>query len=585
MPTVFVPFNNFSLARGRLNAGGLTRADGVAHTGYGYAAPAPLVEASSTFDSGVAAPDLPRLAHYNPNSGAASGKQLYIAITRSGATHLYAVADVGGSMPLTVNSLGSVGAITDPNAGQLFSYGLHEILCLGHDNDVQIRVDGAGAFTTCFTSSDQPRAKYGASLGLRALFGNIANTGSAGSPDPNTQLVVWTATDDVRTVSNAVADPELGSDFQYLADDYGDITGLSGGRRSAYIFKERGINVMLLTSSIYGYTFDTIATGGFGCRQPRSIARFGDEVYYWSELGPAVIRDGQALLLGDGFWTHRSLLSESPAHPNFTVLDSAIDEANGCVLWLVEMDTTSYDYAESEAGGPLESVSGETTGRALICYSVLANEFSFLWRSADSIYMPLINFNSDPPASELWYIRNLVGGMPWDQYTMPLGGVAFIAHQNGPEAPRLLFSGFNASFDSFDTPEYVIGQNPSFSTGLVQLPNLQNGSIHGVRPVMRARRGFSLPTVSVNIGTCMTPFDDLRMRGPYTSDQTGEPRTGWIRTPGVPMGNFAVAEVEIASWSGDPLATKADELAYLVQDIEGIEVDFGGGGNVGKKRS
>lgn len=598
MPTVFIPFTNFSLSRGRLNSGALVRADGVAHLGHGYAAPSPLFFASDPLDETdheIDGPvERPAFAHMNPNinTSAFTGWLIHYLENRGANAEVYNIVDIGEPGPpwgvVHASDFTPLDAITDPEAGQFASFGSHTVLVLGHDQPSRIRLNNGNQFTLeLFESDDKPRPKYASSIGERMLFANIANVGSAGGPDPNASLVWWGATDDARSIGNPVDNPEMASDFQFLSDDYGDISGLSGGKRAAYIFKHRGVYQMGLTNSLFGYGFDVISSG-IGCIHSRSIVSQGDEVYFWSTLGPAVIRGGQVLLLGDGYWTERGLLQESPPHPNFKVLGAAADIHNGLILWHVQYDFHTYDY-DGAAEPPTETVGTIETGDALIAYSYLSNQFTFPLRpqpthdgSIESD--PRIVDFTDPenPVVANWRLRAMVGGIPWDQRTMPLAGVGFIASEiQSPDTipARLLASGFLDTTDDHSQPERIFEEPAYFATGMIQLSQDENVTVDSVRPIVRGRRARPVPTMRAWVRSSTTPFDVERIYGPFDSIGNYSARNGWIRTPGVAQGNFAAIDLEIASWSGVPWSKVEGEFAYWLEDIEGVEVQFKAGGS------
>jgi len=120
--------------------------------------------------------------------------------------------------------------------------------------------------------------------------------GSYGALDEGDDLrdMVWiSALDDPTRFADPDTHPNIiGSDYQRLLDDYGPITGAVGGE-DAYFFKERAIYYMEGPP----WTFKQIANQD-GTLYNTSIVRVGDDIYFWSKSGPAVIRGGKVVHLG-----------------------------------------------------------------------------------------------------------------------------------------------------------------------------------------------------------------------------------------------------------------------------------------------
>lgn len=150
---------------------------------------------------------------------------------------------------------------------------------------------GAGNFAdlldaTSLANNDL-KPRYMAAMGLRVLFANMVNA-TAGTTLPH--RVWWSATNNARRFGTSATDPALRTGFQDLFDDYGQIMGICAGADYAYIFKQRAIYRMSLGGA-FGFDFRLVTTQ-YGTTSDRSLVPVGDDVYFWSESGPAVLRSG-----------------------------------------------------------------------------------------------------------------------------------------------------------------------------------------------------------------------------------------------------------------------------------------------------
>ena len=557
MPTIFVPFVNLSFNSGKLNSQGLVQADGVIHNGAGYLTPPPMfVPTDGDFDDLDDAADDPSFGHVNLNQANSSDFSIYFYSSGK----LFRI-DVSGDPPWTISACGTVTAL-EAGEGGFVSFGPNELFAGGHSNHLQLRLDGGTDFIACFTSDDKPKPKYVSAIGNRILIANCANTGTAGDPDPNRSLIWWGYTDNVQLIGEALAYPEGNTDFEPKDDDYGDIVGLTNGRLSASIFKDRAVYEMDLGGA-FGFEFNRISTR-YGLKYPRSIAELADDDYFFSQSGPAVVRSGQVILLGDGFWTARGLELEGPPDASFNVLGSAVDEENGLVFWLLKYQT--YDYTYSETNDiPAETIGTAATTYALLCYNPVSNQFSFAWKVRAATGVPMID-ETDPTNPVDFRPICLVDRIPWNN-RLQAAGVGMLAVQSG-QAPRLFLTGLSgASY----TPEWTVGQDAIFTTGMIPILSPANVAVTGVRPVIRSRRGFTKPQMKVRVRTAMTPWEVERLHpndGSYFTTQ--DSRTGWIGTTGVHAGLFVSIELTIsARTAGTPVA-----YSYLLNEIEGVEVEF-----------
>jgi len=561
--TVYIPFSNLSFNTGKLNSSGLVQADGAIHSGAGFIAPPPFFKPGSGGLSGIGdAVDDPIFAAVN--LAAANSSTFSIYVYAGGKVFRY---DVSGAPPWSPVACLTLGTALQPGEGSLLPFGQQCVLAAGHSNPVQIRLDGQVNFQDCFTSDEKPRFKHAGALSSSIVFANGANLGIASDlGDPNGSIVWWGAVGEPRTIGDPESYPDAATGFDFLMDPFGDIRAVGNGKRNCVIGKDRAIYLMHLDDLFSGFVFDRISAG-IGLDQPRSLCDLYDDTYGWSTVGPGVVRGEQLILLGDGYWTIRSLLAETPAVPELTVLSSFSDKENGLVGWLIRYKALAYTY-DVVSGLPVETEGSAATVHALLVYNVVANQFSFVWRQRQNAGIDLIE-EASPGTAQPYRPLCLVDSIPWANHLM-MRGAGFFAVESGGD-PELFLSGLPGT--TF-TPEWTLEQDTVLSTGLVPV-SYQNVTVRAVRPVVRARRGKALPELRVRVRTALAPWDVERVHGPFAKSTHAETaRKGWITTPSVAAGALVGIELSIDSrTAGSPVA-----YSYLMDEIEGVEVEFSEGG-------
>lgn len=573
LKSVFLPFASLSFNSGKLNSQGLVQADGVIQNGAGYLSCPPLFAASAAISGVDEADGAPAIAHVNVNSSNNSTFTIYLY---SGGK-LWG-ADISGDPPWTFVDMGTLAALSE-DEGAFVSMGPHTIFAAGHGNHVQIRRDGQPGFEACFISADKPKAKYVAGIGQRLLFANIANTGSAGTPDPRHSLAWWGYTNDARRIGNDLSLPEGNTNFNPLDDNFGDIRGLANGRRDSTIFKDRAVHQMLLGGE-FGFEFQCIDTS-HGLKYPRSVVELNEDDYFWSRQGPAVVRGGRVQLLGDGFWTERALGIEGPAVFGLEVLDAAADPDNELVFWLIRYNGFTYTYSEDATTHlPSEAINETRVVYALLAYNPVSNQFSFVWRQVSRTqtateYPGVKMIDESSPSTDHQYIPLcLVDRIPW-RNQLPMSGVGIFMVESAmtgsnPRNAKLFLCGLSSTDY---TPDWLIDQDVIFTTGLIPIRNPEKLTLRGVRLVARSRRGFDLPGVSVRIRVVQDPFSVERVHGPFTSAANMDARDKIIRTNGVQAFTMVAVELTIDKrTAGSPV-----KYAFLLNEIEGVELMLGDG--------
>lgn len=140
--------------------------------------------------------------------------------------------------------------------------------------------------------------------------------------------VYWS---DINDETNWVSSTTSQADFQDIPDG-GDIVGITGGE-IGLIFLERAIVRMSYIGSPLFFQFDTISRH-LGCFEPKSIAQYGQMVFFLSDDG-FYMCDGQTVTpIGtervDKFFFGSADIAE------IENMSSAVDPANKLVVWCYE---------------------------------------------------------------------------------------------------------------------------------------------------------------------------------------------------------------------------------------------------------
>lgn len=573
--TVYVPLYNLSFNSGRLNPSGLIRADGVIHGGESYVATPPFFDplASQLTDIAESQAIQPFLAHVNlsPRTSIDGGSVPWsLWVYADGEFYEIEGSSTAAAWPITACS--PVTPITSKPAsdeGQFVSFGQSIIFACGRNWPVQIMLNDTNNFQDCFISSDKPKFKYVAVIGQRLVFANAGNTGTAGSPDPNGSLLWWGASNDPRVIGNPESHPRSNTDFQSILDDQGDITGLSSGKDLALVLKSNAI-YRLEIGGPFGFQVPRVAAG-IGCKYPRSITELGEDTYFWSTLGPAVFRDSQVFLLGDGAIPLRDLFADGPPDPQLAVISSAADIENGLVSWLISYKSYAYTYALDADDLPTETEGASTTTYALVVYNAIANQLSFAWRhqSADGIQMVR---EAAPSTNRRFLPLCLVDRIPW-RNTFPLAGIGMIGIESsatdpvGPRTPKMFLAGLSSQTSY--APEWTVGQAVILTTGFIPIQGF-NGRVVKVRPILRSKRAKAIPEMSVYVRTCLSPSEPEREFGPFLkSTGADDRRNGFITCQDVASASFVSIELQIAARQTTPEA-----YAFMLAEIEGVEIVF-----------
>lgn len=231
--------------------------------------------------------------------------------------------------------------------------------------------DTAGNFADLLDATTLARTdlmpRYACPVGQHIMFGYINDATPA--PDVLYPDRVWiSAINNARRFGTQATDPTLLTTYQDLYDDYGHITGLSGGNDYAYIFKQKAIYRMDFAGP-FGLTFKPIALGT-GTVAPHSIVEVDGDVYFWSGNGPAVIRQGGTVVNLVSTSMSRMLMSQDNGYPSLYYglsFNTNIGRTRGwfcpfsrCVCWTY--DATVYTIGDAAAATLALQVDSGTWG-------------------------------------------------------------------------------------------------------------------------------------------------------------------------------------------------------------------------------
>ena len=203
----------------------------------------------------------------------------------------------------------------------------------------QKRVGAAATFSDLMTSVDRPRASLVGVVRSVVLGARLEAAGAgvyAGTAD--TQQFCWSARNDA---TNWQVDGLNGAGFGYLKAPDGDINGLVCFSAFALAFKSFAVYRLDYTGDSNGFQPSEIGNGGLGIANPiwgGSAVKAGGDVFYFSDLGPCVVYNGETCQLLGGSKIRRYLsdmLSDYGALAG-TLIEGTYDPYLGLVAWTIQ---------------------------------------------------------------------------------------------------------------------------------------------------------------------------------------------------------------------------------------------------------
>lgn len=371
-----------------------------------------------------------------------------------------------------------------------------------------------------------------ANLNLSAGFDTL-------SSGANPTTVAWSQTDNVRQYGSYNITPQLvGTGYQSLNYDIGEIKGAVGGDYGLIAMRSGWVRM-----DGPPYTFRPISVGQ-GCKFPKSIIRFDDDVYFWGPSGPSVFRggDGTPEVLGDGKIARTLIDNTTGFSSTYSIYQSIAvrhvsadkDVANGLIYW-------SYT---TTAGGTTR------TGDTCLIYNVRDGRFSFMDNGT------LVTSDSGPFNTGVIFLRSRPDGASTWAPGRDLVGI--FAYVDLALTPRYFLA---APVYAAATPPYSWGGAvPTLARAYQQYDENYTTRILRVRPIYSRNDGSNTAlTATVTVSSKNKPYESPRVSTPVWAVDTH----GW--TP--------ITDSVYADFHQVTVAFQANDSSAIAE-FEGFEVEF-----------
>lgn len=390
-----------------------------------------------------------------------------------------------------------------------------------------------------------PKAKFVFSVRNNMFLANLnLSAGFDTLPSgANPTAVAWSQTDNVRQYGSYNVTPQLiGTGYQSLNYDMGAITGGIGGEYGLFAMQRGWVRC-----DGPPYTFRPISIGQ-GCKFPKSIVRFDDDVYFWGPSGPSVFRggDGTPEVIGDGKIARTLIDNSTGFSPTYAISSSAAirhvsaekDPVNGLIFW---------SYTSTSASQRVCDV--------CLVYNVREGRFSFIDNGTivdmtdGPFHVGMMFLRSRPenintnwaPGRDIFGIMSYEDGLVVQHYKIAATSYAAAVppHQRGGSVPTL-----SRAYQQYD---------PELTTRILR-----------VRPIYsRSDGSTSAVTATVTVSSKNKPYESPRTATPVTTEDTH----AWI-----PITDSVFADFHQVTISFD-LAR-----GYAIAEFEGFEVEYTSGG-------
>lgn len=388
---------------------------------------------------------------------------------------IYEVTSAG----VRTDRAGGVYATPDVISGSQFVAFGESVIETRYTEPPQIRLPAAATFVPLHSGTFAPAGRFPFVVrgNLFLAHCSVPAPYDAVPAGANPQLVAWSQTDAPRFFGGPRVDPQyVGSDYQQIQNDYGQVTGAIGGAYGL-VFQQRAV----VRVDGPPYTFREIICGK-GCRYPNSIVQDDQNTYYWGDGGPSRIEYGGQLLksdqvdvLGAGKLV-RSLIDDvSTFGPGIALrhgtdpytVSAAIDVQNRLIFW------------------SLNNVGSPVPGGVLLVYNIDEKRFTVFY---------LQTINGGAPGASFLTTRAETGD-PW----VPGHNHAFIARVIGGSAPGDYLMTWQVPTGSPSLPDATVVP-PLIQTGYVQLNPDLTTRITRARPIVSGTlpSGLSLTVTDTN---------------------------------------------------------------------------------------
>ncbi len=416
----------------------------------------------------------------------------------------------------------------------------NDMIATNFVDPVQIRTDNSGNFADLITSTNQPKARFVASVRNQVFLGHCQDDG--GEAD----MVWWSALDDA-----ADFDPDVTtqSDFQRLRDTPGQITGLVGGQY-ATIFKRHSIYRADYVGGISIYEF-TLVSNGVGTPFPRSIVQVEEDIYFHNGSGFSVLRGGTSVqsigdeaisrFLSDQDFSPFALRTVEESEDVFEDLGifGAYDPNSKLIFWFYSGANAFTFEDDTDPAGIRSLVYNDA-----VVYDTRTGKWG---------YMDLLRGASqEDPVANVTAAINLF--RPDPSHTSWTKGLAMFGWDNGTDHGES--SGMAQTYFQFDSQDVY----PSVvQTKVFTIEDGKDTQIRRVRPIFTAiPENAASPPVTVKVTSSQDPLLTIDVTETTFDSQDSD---GWYT--GRANGEFFVLELEFNPSNDE-----------FIQEIQGFQVDF-----------
>lgn len=229
---------------------------------------------------------------------------------------------------------------------------------------------GSGDFLDLVTSTDRPAPRFIGVSRSYLVWGHNLSVGGAGVyASANPYQYGWSARNDA-----AVHTPGVDrSNFAFLNNDLGEITGLAGFREFWVLFQEFGVMRLTWIGGDAVWEAQQIAGHAHGLREEwsGSIVQSGRDIHYFSNSGPAVVTGGEAVEnIESG--VRRLLMDRADVEALFMdrsfYVDSVLDPLTQIAVWTTKSDSSSpdhYQLTRSLVDGRFSILDAESTSEGV----------------------------------------------------------------------------------------------------------------------------------------------------------------------------------------------------------------------------
>ena len=242
------------------------------------------------------------------------------SIFGGGATKLFKYNSTTSNM----DDVSKVGGYSGSNRWQFIQFGQSLLAANGTERIQKWTLESSSAFADL--AANAPTAKYIAAVRDFVVGANLSST--------ETNKVQWS---DINNSGSWTSGGASQADYQIIPT--GDITGISGGE-FGIIFTKRSLHRMTYIGSPLFWQFDLISDN-IGCTIPNSIARYGNNSFFYSEDGFYMTDGSQAIPIGaekiDKYFKNNADAS------SFNTLSCAIDPIAKIVVWCYKNTSGSQE--------------------------------------------------------------------------------------------------------------------------------------------------------------------------------------------------------------------------------------------------